>query len=103
MAQFWLARIDSTYVAASVELLFKDRIYGWYSGVDRAYASEASGELLMWRVLEQGSMDGYKTYDFGGRADRGSNMVCEISKLNSVGNWLALAETPVSTRLFYCV
>jgi len=66
MAQFWLARIDSTFVAASVELLFKDQIYGWYSGVDRTYASETPGELLMWRVLAQASQGGYKIYDFGG-------------------------------------
>lgn len=66
MAQFWLARIDSTYVAASLELLYKDVIYGWYSGVDRAFASETPGELLMWRILERGSMAGYKVYDFGG-------------------------------------
>jgi len=66
MAQFWLARIGSNYVAASVELPYKDTIYGWYSGVDRAYASESPGELLMWRVLEQGVIAGYKTYDFGG-------------------------------------
>lgn len=89
MAQFWLARIDSTYVAASVELLYKDVIYGWYSGVDRAYASETPGELLMWRVLEQGAMCGFKTYDFGGagrpsekygvrdfKAKFGGQMVC---------------------------
>ena len=66
MAKFWLARINSSYVAASVELLFKDTIYGWYSGVDRQYAKETPGELLMWRVLEQGNRDGFKTYDFGG-------------------------------------
>jgi serine/alanine adding enzyme len=66
MVQFWLARIGSAYVAASAELLYKDLIYGWYSGVDRAFASESPGELLMWRVLEGGSMSGLKTYDFGG-------------------------------------
>jgi len=66
VAQFWLARIDSQYVAASVELLYKDTIYGWYSGVDRAFSTESPGELLMWRVLEYGSMAGYKIYDFGG-------------------------------------
>ena len=66
MAQFWLARIDSTYVAASVELLYKDMIYGWYSGVDRGYIRETPGELLMWRVLEKGSRAGFKIYDFGG-------------------------------------
>jgi serine/alanine adding enzyme len=66
MAQFWLARVDRKYVAASVELAYKDTIYGWYSGVDRAFASESPGELLMWHVLEQGARRGYKTYDFGG-------------------------------------
>lgn len=66
MAQFWLARSGSAYVAASVELLYKDVIYGWYSGVDRAYASDTPGELLMWRVLERGCLSGFKVYDFGG-------------------------------------
>lgn len=66
MAQFWLAHTDSAYVAASLELLYKDIIYGWYSGVDRDYSREFPGELLMWRVLERGCMNGYKVYDFGG-------------------------------------
>jgi serine/alanine adding enzyme len=66
MVQFWLAQIDSTYVAASAELVYKDVIYGWYSGVDRAYIKEIPGELLMWHVLERGAISGYKTYDFGG-------------------------------------
>lgn len=76
MAQFWLARIDSSYVAASVELLYKDTIYGWYSGIDRQFAKDTPGELLMWRVLEQGNMDGFKTYDFGGagRPDQESGL-----------------------------
>jgi serine/alanine adding enzyme len=66
MVQFWLARIGSTYVAASAELLYKDVVYGWYSGVDRSFAAESPGELLMWRVLERGCLAGYKIYDFGG-------------------------------------
>ncbi len=66
MVQFWVARVGQTYVAASAELLYKDVIYGWYSGVDRAFAAESPGELLMWCVLERGSMAGFKTYDFGG-------------------------------------
>lgn len=66
MAQFWLARIDKKYVAASIELPYKDTIYGWYSGIDRAFAAEYPHELLMWCVLESGSMAGFKIYDFGG-------------------------------------
>ena len=89
MAQFWIARIHSTCVAASVELVYKDVIYGWYSGIDRTYSSEAPGELLMWHVLEKGAMNGYRIYDFGGagrpdeksgvrdfKAKFGGQMVC---------------------------
>jgi CelD/BcsL family acetyltransferase involved in cellulose biosynthesis len=71
MVQFWLARLGSVYVAASAELLYKDTIYGWYSGVDRAYAAECPGELLMWRVLEAGSRAGFQVYDFGGAGKPG--------------------------------
>ncbi len=66
MISFWLARIGSTYVAASAELVYKDVIYGWYGGMDRAYAKELPGELLMWTILKWGAENGYKTYDFGG-------------------------------------
>jgi serine/alanine adding enzyme len=66
MIQFWLARIGPAYVAASAELLYKDVIYGWYSGVDRAYSTDSPGELLMWHVLQWGAQAGYKVYDFGG-------------------------------------
>lgn len=71
MVQFWLGRVDSNLVAASAEVLYKDVIYGWYSGVDRAYADESPGELLMWHVLNWGCTHGYKIYDFGGAGKPG--------------------------------
>ena len=66
MVVFWIARIGQDIVASSAELLYKDVIYGWYGGVDRSYTKESLGELLMWRILEWGVINGYKTYDFGG-------------------------------------
>lgn len=66
MARFYLARIGSAYVAATAELPYKDVIFGWYSGVDRTFASEYPGELLMWEILRWGAENGYKVYDFGG-------------------------------------
>ncbi len=66
MVKFWLARIGSNCVAASVELLHKDVIYGWYGGVDRAYSDEVPGELLMWHILKWGAENGFRFYDFGG-------------------------------------
>lgn len=66
MVRFTLARVDQTAVAASVELLYKDVIYGWYGGVDRTYSSRVPNELLMLDILKWGIENGYRVYDFGG-------------------------------------
>lgn len=66
MVKFLLARVDDAYVGASVELLYKDVIYGWYGGTDRAYARYTPGELLIWHILKWGVENGYRVYDFGG-------------------------------------
>lgn len=66
MVKFWRATMDGISVAASIELPYKETVYGWYSGVDRAYSKFYPGELLMWRVLEWSAANGYKVYDFGG-------------------------------------
>ena len=71
MIKFWLARIGTRYAAASAELVYKDVMYGWYGGMDRAFAEDLPGELLMWRILEWGAQAGYKTYDFGGAGKPG--------------------------------
>ena len=66
MVRFTLARVGRTPVASSVELLYKDVVYGWYGGVDRAYGSYAPNELLTWHVLQWGAENGFRVYDFGG-------------------------------------
>jgi serine/alanine adding enzyme len=66
MAKFLLARINDDYAAASVELIYKDAIYGWYGGMDRAYGDYIPNELLLWYIFEWGAEHGYKVYDFGG-------------------------------------
>jgi serine/alanine adding enzyme len=71
MVKFLLARLGDTWVAATAELPFKDVIYGWYSGIDRAYGYAMAGELLMWHILKWGAESGYKIYDFGGAGKPG--------------------------------
>jgi serine/alanine adding enzyme len=66
MVKFPLAWVGESCVAASVELVYKDTIYGWYGGVDRNYVSYTPNELLMWHILKWGAEAGYRTYDFGG-------------------------------------
>lgn len=66
MVKFLLARIGDVYVAGSVELIYKDTIYGWYGGMDRAYSDHIPNELLLWHIFQWGAENGYKVYDFGG-------------------------------------
>lgn len=64
--KFWLAWVDGHAVASSVELLHKDTVYGWYSGIDRDYGRFLPGEVLMWHILKWSAANGYRVYDFGG-------------------------------------
>jgi len=66
MCKFLLAWAGDKCAAGSVELVYKDMIYGWYAGVDRSFSSYAPGELLMWHILQWGAVNGYYVYDFGG-------------------------------------
>lgn len=66
MIKITLARVDGQPAAVSFDLLFKNNMYGWYGGVDRRYRSFLPNELLTWKLLEWGCLNGYKIYDFGG-------------------------------------
>ena len=66
MARFSVAKVDGAAAATSIELLYKNILYGWYGGMDRAYASYVPNELLMWNILKWGAENGFKKYDFGG-------------------------------------
>jgi lipid II:glycine glycyltransferase (peptidoglycan interpeptide bridge formation enzyme) len=66
MVRVILASIDGQPAATSIELLFKDVVYGWYGGLDRSYSAYVPNELLMWDILKWGAESSYQIYDFGG-------------------------------------
>lgn len=66
MIRFTLAYVGDAPAAVSVELLYKDIMYGWYGGMDRSFSRYVPNELLMWHILKWGSDNGYRLYDFGG-------------------------------------
>jgi len=66
MVRFTLASLDENPAALSVDLIYKDTIYGWFGGINRACGHHPVHELLMWDLLKWGSHNGYRTYDFGG-------------------------------------
>jgi lipid II:glycine glycyltransferase (peptidoglycan interpeptide bridge formation enzyme) len=71
MIRCTLASIGSTPVAVSIDLLYRETVYGWYGGVDRAFGSHNPNELLTWHVFEWGSTHGYRRYDWGGAGTPG--------------------------------
>lgn len=66
MVLFTQACLGEIPVANSVDLLYKDIIYGWYGGMDRSYSRYMPNELIMWNILKYGAENGYRLYDFGG-------------------------------------
>jgi serine/alanine adding enzyme len=66
MIRFTLAYIGDNPAAVSVELLYKDVMYGWFGGMDRAYGRYNPNELLMWHILKWGAENSFSLYDFGG-------------------------------------
>lgn len=66
MVKFLLGRVGETYVAASVSLLYRDVIYGWYRGFDRSCAALLPNDVMVWHLLKWGAENGYRTFDFGG-------------------------------------
>jgi len=98
MVKFWLARLDNANVAASIELIYKEVIFGWYGGVDRAYSSHTPSEFLTWHILNWALKMVSANTILAGPECRMKSMVFEILKRNSEGNWSVMAVIPASTR-----
>lgn len=71
MVKFLLGRVEGQDIAASVILLYKDVVYGWYRGFDRAYASYLPNDLMVWDTLKWASEHHFRTFDFGGAGKPG--------------------------------
>ncbi|MDO9087616.1 MAG: peptidoglycan bridge formation glycyltransferase FemA/FemB family protein [Anaerolineaceae bacterium] len=66
MAKMYLARAGFSFVAASLELPYKDVIYSWYSGYDWSARSFNANDFLVWNILKWGTKNSKKIFDFGG-------------------------------------
>jgi len=66
MAKMYLARVDKNIAAVSCELPYKDKIFSWFSGFDLEYRRAYPNDYLVWNILQWGSENGYRLFDFGG-------------------------------------
>lgn len=71
MVRFTLAHVNHVPAAVSVDLFYKDVVYGWYGGMDRAYSRNRPNEMLTWHLLQLSAERGYGLYDFGGAGKPG--------------------------------
>jgi serine/alanine adding enzyme len=71
MVRVTMASVEGQPAATSIELLFKDVVYGWYSGLDRSYSAYIPNELLMWDILKWGTESSFHVDDFGGAGKPG--------------------------------
>ncbi len=71
MAKMLLAKVDGKYIAASLEMPYKQIIYSMYSGYDWDWRPYFPNDRLVWHILEWGAKNGYTTYDFGGAGKPG--------------------------------
>jgi lipid II:glycine glycyltransferase (peptidoglycan interpeptide bridge formation enzyme) len=96
MVRFTLARVGQASAAVSVELVYKDVIYGWFGGMDRAYGSFLPNELLTWHILKWGTEKGFRLYDFGGAGKPDEEYGVSNFKAKFGGNWFPSAVTYAS-------
>ncbi|MFN2220929.1 MAG: lipid II:glycine glycyltransferase FemX [Candidatus Promineifilaceae bacterium] len=66
MARFLAVYLEERPIAVSIDLLFKDRVYYWYGGMDRDYSKQHPNEYLRWSIIQRGKQEGYAIFDFGG-------------------------------------
>ncbi|KAF5038664.1 Acetyltransferase (GNAT) domain protein [anaerobic digester metagenome] len=65
--------VSNNIIATQFALMYKDRIYAWYTGSREEYLKFHPGDALIWYLLKYGSEHGYKVFDFGGGGGLGKN------------------------------
>ena len=65
-AKFLFAKYRDEYIATQLALIYKDTIYAFVTGAITEYLKYHPGDLLIWHLLEWGSENGFKVFDFGG-------------------------------------
>lgn len=65
-AKFYFAKNGNECIGARAILVYNDFIHDWYAGARSNSLKLYPNEFLVWKILEWGCENGYKTFDFGG-------------------------------------
>ena len=47
-------------------LIFKDKVFEWYTAFDSSHKDKFVNDRLAWEIMKWGNENGYKCFDFGG-------------------------------------
>lgn len=64
--KIFIAVFNDEIIATRMVLCSNDLIYDWFAGADKNYLDKYPNDFLPWRIIEWGSKNGYKYFDFGG-------------------------------------
>ena len=86
--------ILKTFVAVSNEeiigcrmvLCYGDIVYDWYAGASEKHLDKYPNDFLPWKVMQWGSLNGYKYFDFGGAGKPNEAYGVRDHKLKFGGN-----------------
>lgn len=66
MAKIFLAKSGQAYTGGRLILIYKNTLYDWYAGTKTDQIGKHPNDFLIWKILQWGRTNGYKTFDFGG-------------------------------------
>ncbi len=62
----FVAVLNEEIIGCRMVLCYGDCIYDWYAGSSVKHIDKYPNDFLPWKVMEWGSQNGYKYFDFGG-------------------------------------
>jgi CelD/BcsL family acetyltransferase involved in cellulose biosynthesis len=63
--KIYLARVDTQVIAGAIFFEFGDQMIYKYGASDDRFQSLRANNLIMWKAIEYGCLQGYKQFDFG--------------------------------------
>ncbi len=66
MLKIFGALYNKNIVGIRIQLIYCNCVYDWYAGSKSQYYKFNPNDFLPWKVIEWGSKNGYKYFDFGG-------------------------------------
>jgi CelD/BcsL family acetyltransferase involved in cellulose biosynthesis len=63
--KIFLAKVGEQIIAGAVFIEFGDQIIYKYGASDERYQALRANNLIMWKAIEYGCLQGYKNFDFG--------------------------------------